>query len=159
QTRIFFVMARDGLLPEKLADVHPKWKTPHKVTMITGVFVAIAAALFPVGQLADISNSGTLFAFFMVAIAVLILRVRDPKRHRPFRTPFGWVVAPRALLGTLFLYFNLPFDAMIVLPIWGGIGLVLYFLYGYRKSHLGRGHVEVHEDDAGLPPPPVPPVH
>jgi len=159
QTRIFFVMARDGLLPEKLADVHPKWKTPHKVTMITGVFVAIAAALFPVGQLADISNSGTLFAFFMVAIAVLILRVRDPKRHRPFRTPFVWVVAPLAILGTLFLYFNLPFDAMIVLPIWGGIGLVLYFLYGYRKSHLGRGHVEVHEDDAGLPPPPVPPVH
>src|SRR5690606_36990492 len=118
QTRIFFVMARDGLLPEKLADVHPKWKTPHKVTMITGVFVAIAAALFPVGQLADISNSGTLFAFFMVAIAVLILRVRDPKRHRPFRTPFVWVVAPLAILGTLFLYFNLPFDAMIVLPIW-----------------------------------------
>ena len=159
QTRIFFVMARDGLLPEKLADVHPKWKTPHKVTLITGIFVAIAAALFPVGQLADISNSGTLFAFFMVAIAVLILRVRDPKRHRPFRTPFVWVVAPLAILGTLFLYFNLPFDAMIVLPIWGGIGLVLYFLYGYRKSHLGRGHVEVHEDDAGLPPPPVPPVH
>src|SRR5690606_1221067 len=103
QTRIFFVMARDGLLPEKLAAVHPKWKTPHKVTMITGVSVAIAAALFPLGQLADISNSGTLFAFFMVAIAVLILRVRDPKRHRPFRTPFVWVVAPLAILGTLFL--------------------------------------------------------
>ncbi len=136
QTRIFFVMARDGLLPESLSDVHPKWKTPHKVTLITGFFVAIGAALFPVGQLADISNSGTLFAFFMVAIAVLILRVKDPGRHRPFRTPFVWVVAPLAIFGTLFLFFNLPFDAMIVLPIWGAIGLVLYFMYGYRKSHL-----------------------
>ena len=155
QTRIFFVMARDGLLPEKLADVHPKWKTPHKVTLITGIFVAIAAALFPVGQLADISNSGTLLAFFMVAIAVLLLRVKDPGRHRPFRTPMVWIVAPLAILGTLFLYFNLPFEAMIVLPVWGGIGLVLYFLYGYRKSHLARGVVEVHEGDRDAPPPPV----
>ena len=158
QTRIFFVMARDGLLPEKLADVHPKWKTPHKVTAITGVFVALAAALFPVGQLADISNSGTLFAFFMVAIAVLLLRIKDPGRHRPFRTPLVWIVAPLAIAGTLFLYFNLPFEAMIVLPVWGAIGLVLYFLYGYRKSHLGRGRLEVHEDDRDAPPQPVPPV-
>jgi basic amino acid/polyamine antiporter, APA family len=158
QTRIFFVMARDGLLPEKLADVHPKWKTPHKVTMITGLFVAIAAALFPVGQLADISNSGTLFAFFMVAIAVLILRVRDPARHRPFRTPMVWIVAPLAIVGTVFLFINLPFEAKIVLPIWGGIGLVFYFLYGYRKSHLGRGRLEVHEGDTDVPPQPVPPV-
>jgi len=74
QTRIFFVMARDGLLPEKLATVHPKWKTPYIVTIFTGIFVAFAAALLPVGQLADISNSGTLFAFFMVALAVMILR-------------------------------------------------------------------------------------
>ncbi|HEY6543326.1 MAG TPA: amino acid permease [Dokdonella sp.] len=158
QTRIFFVMARDGLLPERLADVHPKWKTPHKVTLITGIFVAIAAALFPVGQLADISNSGTLFAFFMVAIAVLLLRIKDPKRHRPFRTPFIWVVAPLAIAGTIFLYVNLPFEAMIVLPVWGAIGLAIYFLYGYRKSHLGRGIVEVHEDDPDSPPQPVPPI-
>src|SRR3546814_7139093 len=82
QTRVFFVMARDGLLPEKLANIHPKWKTPHVVTAITGFFVAIAAAFFPVGKLADISNSGTLFAFFMVALSVLILRRRDPHRHR-----------------------------------------------------------------------------
>jgi APA family basic amino acid/polyamine antiporter len=158
QTRIFFVMARDGLLPERLADVHPKWKTPHKVTLITGIFVALAAAFFPVGQLADISNSGTLFAFFMVAIAVLLLRIKDPKRHRPFRTPFIWVVAPLAIAGTIFLYVNLPFEAMIVLPVWGAIGLAIYFLYGYRKSHLGRGIVEVHEDDPDSPPQPVPPI-
>ena len=146
------------LLPETLSDVHPKWKTPHKVTISTGLFVAIAAALFPVGQLADISNSGTLFAFFMVALAVLILRIKDPKRHRPFRTPLVWIVAPLAAAGTVFLFVNLPFEAKMVLPVWGGIGLVLYFIYGFRKSHLGRGAVEVHEVDAGLPPKPVPPI-
>ncbi|PNU05085.1 amino acid permease [Novosphingobium guangzhouense] len=158
QTRIFFVMARDGLLPEKLATIHPKWKTPHIVTLITGVFVAIAAALLPVGQLADISNSGTLFAFFMVSVAVLILRVRDPKRHRPFRAPLVWVVAPIAIIGCVTLFFNLPVEAMLVLPIWGGIGLVFYFVYGYRKSHVGQGRIEVHEDDEDAPGQPVPPI-
>lgn len=158
QTRIFFVMARDGLLPEKLATVHPKWKTPHIVTLITGIAVAIAAALLPVGKLADISNSGTLFAFFMVAVAVMILRVRDPNRVRPFRTPLIWLVGPLAAVGCVFLFVNLPFDAMIVLPVWGAIGLVCYFLYGYRMSHVGRGLVEVHEEDPDVPPQPVPPL-
>jgi basic amino acid/polyamine antiporter, APA family len=158
QTRIFFVMARDGLLPEKLATVHPRWKTPHIVTAITGVCVAIGAAFFPVGQLADISNSGTLFAFFMVAIAVMVLRRTDPGRHRPFRTPAVWIIAPVAMAGCVGLYLFLPFNAMMVLPIWGGIGLVLYFIYGYRKSHVGRGIIEVHEDDMDAPPQPVPPM-
>jgi basic amino acid/polyamine antiporter, APA family len=155
QTRIFFVMARDGLLPEKLATIHPKWKTPHIVTAITGVVVAIAAAFFPVGKLADISNSGTLFAFFMVSIAVLILRIKDPGRKRPFRTPLIWVVAPISIIGCLGLYFLLPFDAMMVLPLWGSVGLVIYFLYSRGKSHVGRGLVEVHETDPDAPKPPV----
>lgn len=158
QTRIFFVMARDGLLPEKLATVHPKWKTPHVVTLITGIFVAIAAALLPVGQLADISNSGTLFAFFMVAIAVMVLRKREPNRVRPFRTPLVWVIGPVAAIGCVFLYWNLPVDAKLVLPVWGGVGLLVYFSYGYRKSHVGRGLVETHEGDPGVPPQPVPPL-
>ncbi|WP_184718865.1 amino acid permease [Caulobacter sp.] len=158
QTRIFFVMARDGLLPEKLAAIHPKFKTPHIVTMVTGVFVAIAAAFFPVGQLADISNSGTLFAFFMVSIAVMVLRKKDPNRPRPFKTPFLWVVAPIAMIGCAVLYFNLPFEAMAVLPIWGAIGLVIYFAYGYRKSHVGRGLVDVPELDPAAPGGPVPPM-
>lgn len=158
QTRIFFVMARDGLLPEKLATIHPKWKTPHVVTMITGVAVAFFAAFLPVGQLADISNSGTLFAFFMVALAVLILRRTQPNRHRPFRTPLVWVVAPLAILGTVGLYFNLPFEAKMVLPVWGAMGLVVYFLYGYRKSYVGRGIIDVHETDVEAPPQPVPPL-
>lgn len=158
QTRIFFVMARDGLLPEKLATVHPKWHTPHIVTAITGVGVTIAAAFFPVGKLADVSNSGTLFAFAMVAVAVMILRVKDPARHRPFRTPAVWIVAPLAIIGCVGLYVSLPVAAMLVLPVWGGIGILFYLLYGYRKSHVGRGLVEVHEDDVETPPQPVPPL-
>ena len=124
QTRIFFVMARDGLLPEKLASIHPKWKTPHVVTLVTGIFVAFGAALLPVGQLADISNSGTLFAFLMVSVAVMILRVRDPGRARPFRTPLVWVVAPISVTGCVVLFWFLPFDAKMVLPVWGAIGLL-----------------------------------
>ncbi|WP_454760449.1 amino acid permease [Caulobacter segnis] len=153
QTRIFFVMARDGLLPQSFATIHPKWKTPYVVTIFTGVCVAIAAAFFPVGQLADISNSGTLFAFFMVSIAVMVLRVKDPNRPRPFRTPLVWVIAPVAMLGCAVLYFNLPFEAMAVLPVWGAIGLVIYFAYGFRKSHVGKGlRGEVHELDDDAPP-------
>ena len=158
QTRIFFVMARDGLLPEKLATIHPRWKTPHIVTAITGVFVAVAAAFLPVGKLADVSNSGTLFAFLMVAVAVLVMRRTAPERHRPFKTPAVMIVAPLAIAGCLALYLLLPFDAKMVLPIWGGIGLIFYFLYGYHRSHVGRGLVEVHEEDADLPPGAIPPV-
>ena len=155
---IFFVMARDGLLPEGLTKMHSKWKTPYIVTLFTGIAVAIAGALFPVGQLADISNSGTLFAFFMVSIAVLMLRVKDPKRHRPFRTPAVWIIAPLSALGCLALFWNLPHDAKMVLPIWGGVGLVIYLLYGYRKSHVGRGIVDVPELSPDAPPGPVPPM-
>jgi len=158
QTRIFFVMARDGLLPEKLATVHPKWKTPYIVTAMTGVVVAIGAAFFPVGKLADISNSGTLFAFFMVAMAVLVMRRTDPHRYRPFRTPLLWLFAPLAMVGTVTLYFLLPVDAMMVLPVWGFVGLLVYFLYSRSHSHVGRGLVEVHEDDSDIPPQPVAPL-
>ena len=158
QTRIFFVMARDGLLPEAFSRVHPKWKTPHIVTLFTGIAVAIAGALFPVGQLADISNSGTLFAFFMVAIAVMALRIKDPNRRRPFKTPLVWIIAPLAAAGCAFLFWNLPHDAKMVLPIWGGIGLVIYLLYGIRKSHVARGLVDVPELDSDAPPGPVPPM-
>ena len=136
QTRIFFVMARDGLLPEVLSRIHPRFKTPHIVTMITGLGVTLAAAFFPVGKLADVSNSGTLFAFFVVSIAVMILRIKEKDRRRPFRTPFIWVVGPLAMLGTLILFYYLPAEAQWVFPLWGSFGLVFYFLYGYRKSHL-----------------------
>lgn len=150
QTRIFFVMARDGLLPEGLSKIHPKWKTPYVVTAITGGIVAFAAAFLPVGQLADIANAGTLYAFMMVAIAVMMLRKTDPNRERLFRTPMLWLVGPATIAGCIFLFLNLPFEAMIVLPAWGAIGLVIYYLYGYKASHLGKGIVEVPDDEPGV---------
>jgi APA family basic amino acid/polyamine antiporter len=158
QTRIFFVMSRDGLLPEGLSKVHPKYKTPYVVTIITGVFVAFFAALFPVGALADISNSGTLFAFAMVAIAVVVLRRTDPARHRPFRTPAVMVVAPLAVLGCLYLFFSLSAYTLLLFVGWAMIGLVVYFLYSRNHSHVGRGLVEVHEDDDDIPPQPIAPL-
>jgi APA family basic amino acid/polyamine antiporter len=158
QTRIFFVMSRDGLLPEALSKIHPKYHTPHVVTVITGVFVAIFAALFPVGALADISNSGTLFAFAMVAIAVLMLRKTDPSRSRPFRTPVVWLVAPLAAFGCLYLFWSLSGYTQLLFFSWAVIGLVVYFAYSRSHSHVGRGLVEVHEGDAGIPPQPVPPL-
>ncbi|GGD50187.1 amino acid permease [Erythrobacter arachoides] len=149
QTRIFFVMSRDGLLPEGLSKVHPKWKTPYVVTAITGVIVAFGAAFFPVGQLADIANAGTLYAFLMVAVAVMILRRTDPGRKRAFRTPALWLVGPATIFGCAFLFLNLPFEAMMVLPIWTAVGLLVYFAYGRRRSHLGRGVVEVVDEIGG----------
>src|SRR5690606_10135081 len=158
QTRIFFVMSRDGLLPEVLSRVHPKFRTPHVVTAITGTAVAIAAAFFPVGQLADISNAGTLYAFLMVAVAVMMLRVRDPNRPRSFRVPGVWIIAPLTIAGCAFLFLNLPTAAMLFLPIWTVVGLFVYFLYSRSRSHLGRGIVEVHEPEYSEIEPDIPGV-
>jgi APA family basic amino acid/polyamine antiporter len=146
QTRIFFTMARDGLLPERLSAVHPRFRTPHIVTVVTGIGAAIAAAFLPVGKLADYSNSGTLFAFFMVAVSVMVLRRTDPDRKRPFRTPGVYVIAPLSIIGCVGLYFSLPLTAILVLPGWGLVGLLIYFLYSRSRSHVGRGIVEVVTD-------------
>ena len=136
-----------GELPDKLSQVHPKWKTPYIVTALTGIGVAFAAALLPVGQLADIANAGTLYAFFMVALAVMLLRRRDPERKRSFRVPALWLIGPLTMVGCLGLYLLLPIAAILVLPIWGVIGLLIYFGYSRRNSHLGKGIVEVHETE------------
>lgn len=139
QTRIFFVMARDGLLPDVFSKLHPKYGTPHVVTLCTGVFVALFAALFPVGKLADISNSGTLFAFFTVAVGVMILRRTNPDRARPFRTPLYFLVCPLAAAGCVFLFFQLSGYTELMFLGWTIIGLVVYFLYSRRRSHVGQG--------------------
>ncbi|WP_340586130.1 amino acid permease [Erythrobacter alti] len=150
QTRIFFVMSRDGLLPEGLSKVHPKWKTPYVVTAITGVVVAVGAAFFPVGQLADIANAGTLYAFAMVAVAVMVLRRNDPARVRSFRVPALIVIGPATIIGCAFLFLNLPSEAMLVLPIWTLIGCLIYFGYSRRNSHLGRGIIETPEIEVAI---------
>lgn len=147
QTRIFFVMSRDGLLPEVLSKVHPRWQTPHVMTIITGVGVAIMAAFFPVGQLADLANAGTLYAFVMVAVAVWMLRRRQPNWPRPFRVPALGLVVPLTIIGCAVLFFALPSSAILALLIWGVIGVGIYLSYGRRKSHLGRGIIDVPEAD------------
>lgn len=139
QTRIFFVMSRDGLLPEALSKIHDKYQTPHIISIITGAGVSLFAAMFPVGILADISNSGTLFAFFMVAIGVMVLRIKQPERHRPFRVKFVWLVCPLAVIGTLLLFLNLSFYTLSLFFGWAAIGLLVYYLYGRKNSHLGNG--------------------
>ncbi|WP_156678874.1 amino acid permease [Sphingomonas profundi] len=156
QTRVFFTMARDGLLPEKLASVHPRYRTPHVVTLVTGAGATLAAAVLPVGRLADYSNSGTLFAFLMVAISVMVLRRTDPGRVRPFRTPAVWIIAPLAIVGCVALYFSLPLLAILVLPVWGGIGLLVYFGYSRSRSHVGRGLDDVPEGKVSGVEPPMP---
>ncbi|MFZ2995599.1 amino acid permease [Sphingobium sp.] len=158
QTRIFFVMSRDGLLPEVFSKVHPTYKTPYVITILTGIFVALFAAFFPVGILADISNSGTLFAFAAVSIAVMVLRKTDPDRKRPFRTPGVMITAPIAILGCLYLFISLGTETKLMFVAWAAVGLLVYYGYSYRRSHVGRGIVDSHEGDAGIPPLPVPPL-
>jgi basic amino acid/polyamine antiporter, APA family len=136
QPRIFFSMARDGLLPQFAAKLHPKYRTPHVTTIITGLFVAFFAAFANINEVIELTNIGTLFAFVLVAVGVMVLRLREPERHRPFRTPAVWFVAPAAVLSCGFLMFKLPWVTWERFGIWLGVGLVLYFVYGYRNSRL-----------------------
>jgi APA family basic amino acid/polyamine antiporter len=126
--------------------------------MLTGVFVALFAAFFPVGLLADVSNSGTLFAFAAVSIAVLVLRRTDPTRHRPFRTPAIMLTAPISILGCVYLFFSLSGPTLALFAGWAVVGLIVYYTYSRSRSHVGRGLVEVHEDDPDAPQQPVAPL-
>ena len=146
QTRIFFVMARDGLLPRGLSAVHPKFKTPWLITLVTGAVVATAAAFLPVGQLADYSNAGTLFAFAAVSLGVMILRFTDKSRPRPFRTPLLFVVAPLSILGCLVLFLSLNGESKGLFVGWALLGLLFYFAYGFWRSNVARGVVDGDDD-------------
>ena len=148
QTRIFFTMSRDGLLPNVFSKVHPRFFTPHVITYVTGVVVAFCAALFPVGKLADTSNAGTLLAFAMVSVGVMILRRKQPGRKRPFRTPLVWLVCPLAVLGCLLLFVNLSIVAKVAFVVWAVIGLIFYRLYGYRRSQMSPEQAGRALDDA-----------
>ena len=147
QTRIFFTMSRDGLLPNVFSKIHPKFFTPHVITYITGTVVSLCAALFPVGKLADTSNAGTLLAFAMVSIGVMILRRTQPGRKRPFRTPFVWIVCPLAVAGCLLLFVNLSGVAKSVFVVWAAIGLIFYRLYGYKRSQMSPEQITHALDD------------
>lgn len=139
QSRIFFVMARDGLLPQSLSTVHKTRGTPVLMTALTGLVVAALAATLRLDEIALLANAGTLAAFVAVAACVLVLRLRDPGRTRPFRTPLVWVIAPFCIIGCLYLFFNgLPEFTRIWFVLWNSAGLILYFAYGARRSRLRR---------------------
>ena len=136
QPRIFFSMARDGLLPPWAARVHPRYRTPHITTILTGIFVAVFAAIANINEVVELTNIGTLFAFVLVAVGVLVLRRTDPDRRRPFRTPFVPWVPIGAIVSCVYLMIQLPLVTWERFVIWLGIGLVVYFLYGVRHSRL-----------------------
>ncbi|HEX2343962.1 MAG TPA: amino acid permease [Vicinamibacterales bacterium] len=139
QPRIFFAMARDGLLPQWAARVHPVHRIPHVTTLITGIAVGIAALIGDAAETYDLTNIGTLFAFAIVCVGVLVLRYTDPARPRPFRVPFVWVVSLLGTAGCVFIMQGLPRQAWERFGLWLAIGLVLYFVYGYRNSRI-RSH-------------------
>jgi hypothetical protein len=136
QARIFMAMARDGLLPMIFGRVHPRFRTPHIATMVTGVLICLVAALTPINKLAEMVNIGTLMAFAMVCAAVMILRVQRPHVHRPFRCPALFFIAPFGILVNVSLMLFLPLDTWLRLVIWLAIGMVIYFTYSRRHSLL-----------------------
>ncbi len=138
QPRIFFTMAKDGLLPKAAARVHPKYGTPHVTTIATGLVVGVAASLLPMGIVGQLVSIGTLFAFLIVCGGVLVLRYTRPDIPRPFRTPFVPFVPVLGIISCLYLMSGLPLDTWLRLIAWMAIGLVIYFTYGIRKSKLRR---------------------
>ena len=138
QPRIFFAMARDGLLPQWAAKVHPRTRIPSTTTLLTGIFVASWALIGDAAETYDLTNIGTLFAFMLVSIGVLVLRHKEPNRPRPFRVPFVWPVSLLSAAGCLFIMYGLPRTAWERFGIWLTIGLALYFAYGFRHSRLRR---------------------
>ncbi len=127
QSRIFFVMARDGLMPQILSKVNPVTKTPVRMTLITATFVALLAGLAPLDQIASLANAGTLTAFVAVSVCLLIMRRRMPEAPRVYRTPIAWVIAPAAVAGCLYLFWSLPTKTKLFFLAWNLIGLVVYF--------------------------------
>jgi APA family basic amino acid/polyamine antiporter len=139
QSRVLFAMSRDNLLPPALGTVHPKWGTPYKITIITGVVVAVVAGFVPLSTLADLVNIGTLFAFILVSIGVIVLRRTRPDLPRSFRVPLVPVLPIVAALASLYLMLNLPAETWIRFAVWMAIGVALYAVYGRRRSRLAAG--------------------
>jgi APA family basic amino acid/polyamine antiporter len=136
QSRVFYSMSRDGLLPPFVNKVHPKFQTPYLTSIVTGAVVAFFAAILPIRDAASLVSIGTLLAFVIVSVGILVLRVREPNLPRVFKTPWVWFVAPAGALSALYLMKSLPPVTWERLLIWFAIGMVIYFAYGVRKSHL-----------------------
>ena len=138
QTRVFWSMSKDGLLPGFISEVHPRFQTPWKITILTGVVVAICAASVTVRDAGNLCNIGTLLAFVIVSVGVLVLRVREPNLPRKFKTPWVWFVAPMGAISALALMLSLPLGTWLRLVGWFAIGIVVYFIYGVHRSKLAE---------------------
>jgi APA family basic amino acid/polyamine antiporter len=138
QSRVFWTMSRDGLLPDFVNKIHPRFQTPWITSIVTGIGVAIFSALLTVREAASLVSIGTLLAFVIVSAGILVLRVREPELPRAFKAPVVWIVAPLGALSALYLMLALPATTWIRLVVWFGIGLVVYFGYSVRHSKLGK---------------------
>ena len=138
QSRIFYAMSRDGLLPKAFGKTHPTFKTPHIATVVTGVFAAPIGGLFPIGLLGELVSIGTLLAFIVVCIGVVVLRYTKPDAPRPFKAPAPWITSFAGVLFCGAMAVSLPKDTWIRLVLWTALGVVIYALYGYRYSTLRR---------------------
>jgi APA family basic amino acid/polyamine antiporter len=152
QTRILFAMGRDGLLPKTFTKVNPRTQTPVNNTIIVAVVISVLAALVPLGQLAEATSIGTLFAFMIVNAGVISLRRSRPNMDRSFKTPFYPVTPILGVIGCLYLILSLDVVTWIVFAIWLTIGMIIYFAYGFRRSRLATGAPQSWEQD---PEPPV----
>lgn len=141
QPRIFFTMSKDGLLPPAFAKVHPKFGTPHFSTIVTGLFAMLLAGLFPIGVLSKLVSLGTLLAFAMVCLAILILRKNEPDIKRPFKTPFSPWIPLFGILACVAQMAFLNIFAWITMAVWMGIGLLIYLVYGYHNASKVRGKI------------------
>lgn len=138
QTRIFLGMAKDGLLPAFFKTLHPVFKTPYKSTILVGLIISVVAAFTPIDKVSEMCSMGTLLAFAMVCVAVMILRYKKPELERPYRTPAVYLVGTLGVLFNLFLMYFVRKDTWIAFLVWGALGIIVYFLYSKKKSNLNN---------------------
>jgi basic amino acid/polyamine antiporter, APA family len=146
QTRVFFVMARDGLLPRRFGQLSAKSGTPVAVTIVTAFVCAVLAGLLPLAQIAELANAGTLLAFIATAAGLIILRFREPNIERPFKAPLGILTATLAIIGCVYLFYSLPAATQMRFFIWMGIGVVVYFVYSRGASNMNKAEALKHPE-------------